>query len=386
MNNIYDDMVKNNLSEEDPRPLASDFGENATAAMGLFIDENLSFSQYMHLDGIPGISEGITSERNQKIVEARQNGEIPQDVWDHYTSWKPTGDKIDFEGLTDYMRSDLGRTDIMTYNDLFENLRDNLKSRRDYAQGVFENQTSLGAVGEMVGTMGGAALDPVNLAGGFALGARAFAGYSTLQRVGTAFGVGMATEAIIQPHVYAWKGAIDSEYSSKEALLNIIAAGGFNAAAEGVSLGIKAMIKKGFDMTGSGVASDTGTELPTSPGQRKAAADLESAEAGLSPLLRELDNAPLPEMDAAIHAGLVDDADIAINRGVRQPESVPNTSLDELPDADLDAAWNSIKTEKPDMIMDVDPQGNTIKASDVIDELDVQEKRLTGLLECLRGQ
>lgn len=288
------------------------------------------------------------------------------------------------------------------------------------------------------------------------MGARAFSGYSSLQKVGVALGIGMSTEAIIQPQVYQWKQAIGSEYSTGEALTNIIAAGGFNAAAEGVALGLKAMIAKGYNISTRGKDPREMTEQDyldlansMSPGRLKAFKDTEAAEAVLSPLIRELESVPSSSVradafaegeiwykgakdqyrimsvdetgklakarfimrdgslgddeftvhmdaekandwsrktelvDPVTHVNMVDEADIAANKFTLKPSDEP---VIEMEDSALDEAFNAMITDQPDFVMDVDSAGNTLKASDFVKQIDDQEKRLTGLLGCLRGQ
>ena len=375
---IYDDMVRENLSQEDPRASLTTFGENLQAGLGLFIDENLSVSQAIHYTGVPFVSEGLTGERNRMIIQAKQNGDIPEEVWDYYTAHKLHGYKVDFEGLSLYMQNALGRDDILTHTQLFDNLRDELKTRRDYAEGVFENQTGLGAAGELLGTMWGAALDPVNAAGVFAVGGRAYAGYSALQKVAVAGVTNMATEAVIQPSVYAWKQAIQSEYSTGDAVANIIAAGAMGSTVEGVAQGLKAMIVGGYKTAGAG-----STDIPT-PGQQSAVGDIEAARAGLDPLIREVEQAPHPNMDAKLHVNMVDEHDLSMNGRSRVPDEYDPVAMAEIDDSELDAAFDQMMRDNPDLAIDDGLSGQT-RVSDVIAKMNDGEARMAGLLECLRA-
>ena len=190
----------------------SEFFETLGAAFQLTVDEELSVSAMRNRE--------MFEERNQNVKSLINDGVIDRE---RYTD--PRG-RFDYDRLS----NDLESTDfsglVKSSAALREERNEMLRIRRERNEKVIERGSGFA---QFLGMGGGLLLDPVNLA---SVGGGLFL---TAARSGTVLGRAMyglkteaslaaASEAAIQPLVFAHKNDIDSPFSVGDALTNIAVA------------------------------------------------------------------------------------------------------------------------------------------------------------------
>jgi len=218
---MVEDQTRNNLTMDAVQPQAG-FYDAFQASVGLFIDENLSISDF--------INTGVQRERNDDIRSMIRSGDIPMEIAGAYISQTSRGPHYDWDGLVGYVNDKRGGN-LLTNQELDDNIRSTLKQRRDYSQRTLSRTTGTGLAGEFLGNFAGVAMDPVNVLSFLSVPYRAVRGLSVLNNALRAGGreaiVGMAAETAIQPFVIDWKAEIDAPYSAVEAIQTIGFTGGF---------------------------------------------------------------------------------------------------------------------------------------------------------------
>jgi hypothetical protein len=208
-------------------------GEVYEASIGLTIDEDLSISSKLNRESY--------RERKAIVKGLIESGEI--DGKDYVVSGNRGATPFSGGGASTFNYDALSEKypQVRKDNDLREERNATLKSRRDYANDVFER-------GPGWARIAGAAtvfpLDPVSIATmpiGYSVGAA-----KGLHAVGNAMLKVGATEMLvetgIQGFVYGHKQDIDSPYSYQEALTNIGTAAFGSALLAGTGMGIKEYI------------------------------------------------------------------------------------------------------------------------------------------------
>lgn len=206
------------------------FEETFDAAIGRFFDEDLSISAFFASRNAPsgmGFVGNLYEERNQKLREMRDSGEITPEVWDYYSSPERLfGNKdVYWDKLAKYVQKEHGRVDVETDKQLKSRVREELAKRREYAARVFARGD---IAGSLLGTIHAAVLDPINVATALATPiAAARSGkiiHSALKYGAYEAGLSAAAELPIQIQVRRFKEDIDSPYTGTEMLYNILAA------------------------------------------------------------------------------------------------------------------------------------------------------------------
>lgn len=368
------------------------FWINAQTALGQFIDEEMSISRY--------INNEPRRLRNEKLRRLRDDGEIPQPVWDAHSKKTRRGTEMDWTGLALYAQKQ-GHTDIMTDEDADKLMRSDLTYRRQYAQDVYASANALGVAGQFAGTLHGAALDPINIVGGSYVGLKATAvGAHLLTNVGRTFArgtiMGVGTEATIQPFVMDWKQHIGVEYTLEDALTNIAVAGLATGALSGVMQGGRNLFARvgarqpktnvtGIHMFGTEDWTYYGAKIKDFGPD----ADLARDALPVDYYMREIAQHP----DQAITVEQFQSDMIKWNRQVSEPDAPafkkdPLSEYDEVQTAE---AYDSLIKANPDvMVADVTyeagrPTSQVRKASDVMDELRTREETLKKAEGCFRG-
>lgn len=213
------------------------FGEVFDASLGQVIDEELSISSALNREGF--------ETRNRLIDEKVKAGEVDADKYKIKSGGRPgqaTSSRLDYGKIA----NDLQSPDIKTDEVLNEERNEWLKTKRDYANDVKESGSGLAS---FAGGLTGYMLDPINIATlGIAAPVTAGKALTTMGRAAlfarNAALVEGATELGIQAFVYSHKQAIDSPYTSADALANIGMAATGAAALGGVSGGLSAWLDR----------------------------------------------------------------------------------------------------------------------------------------------
>lgn len=212
------------------------FGEVFAAGVGQVFDEELSVSSMLNLQGI-----------NQRKVQVREHGNSGAFNIGEYTN--PLGD-VDYNRIS----ADFPELKIKNDKTLYEERATLLKSRREYAQDVFDRGNGMA---QFLGMATGYMLDPVNIAtmpiatvGTSAKGLTAVG--KAIQVAKNEAGLAVATELMIQPLVYQHKHDINSPFEFSDALVNIATAatgaGLIGASTGGISGYLKAVREKTVDL------------------------------------------------------------------------------------------------------------------------------------------
>lgn len=340
------------------------FVDNWQTALGQFIDEDLSVSKFIN-EGQPRF------ERNKSIIDMRNKGMFPKEMVDSRAS---------FNDLAKYAKINLG-TDIRTDEDIENDVRDELKQRRDYANDVYSRASTGGQIGRLTGTFHAAMLDPLTWPG-MTVGVGAAANASSAWRgIKTAAainaGVAVVEEAAIQPIVYDWKQKIDSPYTVTDALGNIAMAAGGAATIGGLAEGLSRTLKS---MKSINVPPEVKQAIEHLEREAKDAPDLDV-------------NADKYFDDIEAQAGKINEA---------KPHGGNDTNpFDELTDEALDAEYKVFdalpEEEIADPLADIDiptkynytvdglQVSETKPLRQMMEELDASEEKLLTLKACLGG-
>ncbi len=203
------------------------FSEAFTAGVGQVIDEELSISSMLNLEGF-----------NQRKNQVRELGNSGAFNISEYTS--PLGD-VDYNKII----KDFPDFNLKSDQVLFDERSELLKKRREYANDVFERGNGLA---QFLGMATAYMLDPINIATmPIATAGTTVKGLGALGRAITVgrneAGLAVATELMIQPFVYQHKHDINSPFEFKDALLNIVTAATGAAAIGSLTGGISGYLK-----------------------------------------------------------------------------------------------------------------------------------------------
>lgn len=218
--------VSQNLTQSSFVQEAS-FSETFAAGVGQVFDEDLSISSMLNMQGF-----------NQRKGQVKELGNSGAFNIDEYTS--AVGD-------VDYQRISKDFPDFKIKDDqtLFDERATLLKSRREYAQDVFDRGNGMA---QFLGMATAYMLDPINIATmPVATAGTAVKGLGALGRAITIgrneAGLAVAAELMIQPLVYQHKHDINSPFEFKDALINIVTAATGAAVIGGLTGGISGYIK-----------------------------------------------------------------------------------------------------------------------------------------------
>lgn len=324
MSRIRNEMNATATPYEEPAPV-SGFRENLEAGVGQMVDEELSISRLIH-------TYEPTQARNDKIREARDAGDISDDVWHKYSEdRKFEASPVDWEGLAISEGFD-------TIDDIQKRIdRETLTPRRKYRQEVFSRADTAGVAGQFVGMAAAGALDPI-MYPTYLLGpvgvSKSLSVLNTAGKVAAREAViGGASQAAVEPFIHAWKEDIGATYTVGDSIANIAMTAGASGVIGG-AIGAATHQRATVSQLKKKVAELRTRKWPehmTEPEQRQADATLRQQE-------EELADAP-PDMDAEEYMADVE-AEVerqAPTHEMQEPEPEPGNLKDvftDYPDAD----------------------------------------------------
>lgn len=380
--------VQANLAQEEIQPEAT-FYDSFQASLGLFIDENLSISEYLNKD--------VYRDRNEELRSMMADGTIPGDIASSFVTDTRRGTKIDYDALSIYANE---HTDgeFKSDKELDESIRETLAQRREYAESV----TSRGGVSSTLGTIAGGfaavALDPFNVAGMLATPYRAMKGIGILQNTLRAGGreaiIGATTEAAIQPIVMDWKAEIQSPYSPTEAIQNIGYAAAFGFVIGGTQGGIGAVRGRNYpvDVEQDFKVSDLEVELDNIIDTVEQNADLvdadpaaQSALSDLKELREELIDAD-PDVQASEHFSRIHKE---LEKQADDSPRYETIDFDEFDDARLDLELQELGDVEMPTRMEIDADGQSKfevdSITNIVAKADDEADKLATLRSCIVG-
>ena len=179
------------------------FVENFVQAAALTYREDMSISSM--------ITSRERNERSVQLYNLYKEGVISEQIYDSYFDHK-TG-QMDEGGLADYAINSLGRTEVLSEEDLKKAEREELTAMREEAQDVFDRSTFLGKAGRFLGPVLPLAVDPVTLPT-YLVGFGAVAKAAHIAKIAGRFALAEGTaEAVRQIPVTSWKEEIGVDYS-----------------------------------------------------------------------------------------------------------------------------------------------------------------------------
>lgn len=190
---------------------------------------------------------------------------------------------------------------VKTYDQLVSDASNKLAIEREKNMKVMQNASGLGQVGQFAGAMGGAVLDPINVATlGFGASVTMAKGLGTAVKLAElsakGFAINAATEALIQPSVYGFKKELGVEYSAEDAINNILIAGAGGAILAPIPMASK-ITYKGFKKNVDSVAFRV--KYAIDQGQIKGL-DAKASLKAVRSLQEALEANPFKEMDPTI--------------------------------------------------------------------------------------
>ena len=203
--------------------------------------------------------------RNKLLHDMVTNGELTYDeVQPFQGSDYQAYTVVDYAGLARYVRKTKDRPDIETDEEIWDRVREDVKMLETVESDVQARQDGLlGTAGEFMGAMGAYMTAPEMLPTyfvGIGTAGRAAGFLSKISKNAKIAAMEMGFESLMQDNVYKWRKDIHSEYSVKEALSNIVMAGGgaftIGMTTDAVGVLIKGIRKKHKVNTGVGRASD----------------------------------------------------------------------------------------------------------------------------------
>lgn len=222
------------VANEQAAPLlpASTFDENFAASVGEIFDEFMSFSPNLHKINV--------LERDRLVDNLINNGDIPDD---QLRQFKVMGGytKYDYDGLARWANENLQLEDALdTNNDLYEARNEDMALRRQYRADIFSRATGPQKAFNFATQFVMSGLDPVNVAAAaltpISVGSKAASrALFTASVAGRSAVAGVASQAALEPFIYSWQQETNGEYTWKNSLFNLAAAGVFSGAIGGTA-------------------------------------------------------------------------------------------------------------------------------------------------------
>ena len=233
------------------------FTDVAGAQIDTFMYEDLSNSRDRNLDAelwkevykVNGLAPEMFGPKS--VPQTNPNApKILQDAWNETAQGQDALRLSDWESMVEpnleALRERFPDANIRNRDEIDTDIASQAKAYRDEFEEVYSYADPYAG---FFGTLGGAAAasmaDPINIMT-LPLGAGRVAGASFIKGLGIvaarSFGIGVATEAALQPFVYDYKKEIESPYDLQDALFNMAAAG----IGEGLLNGLGHSIGRGF--------------------------------------------------------------------------------------------------------------------------------------------
>ena len=234
------------------------FTDVAGAQIDTFMYEDLSNSRERNLDSellkevykVSGLAPEMFGPKS--VPQTNPNApKILQDAWNNTAQGQDALRLSDWESMVEpnleALKERFPDANIRNRDEIDTDIASQAKAYRDEFEEVYSYADPYAG---FFGTLGGAAVasmaDPINMMT-LPLGSGKVAGASFIKGLGIVvarnFGIGLATEAALQPFVYDYKKEIESPYDLQDALFNMAAAGVGN----GLLNGLGHTIGKGFD-------------------------------------------------------------------------------------------------------------------------------------------
>ena len=202
------------------------FSETFDAAVGFAIDEGLSTSRML----------------NNEMYDVRR--QRAKEIFDSGVS---RGDFMDEQGRINYNDMAKKHEGIKPDWELHEEKKTLLAQRRNYYNDVMQRSDSVS--GNLLGSMAGFMMDPINIS--TMAVATPFAAAKGIGILGKALyagagaaAVNVATEALIQPFVLDYKLDLESPYGVEDAITNLAMAAGGGFVLGGMAGGISGWLRK----------------------------------------------------------------------------------------------------------------------------------------------
>ena len=358
---IIDDFIDSRLQRaEHPEPVGfmESFGDSFDVAIG----EDLSISKFLNRD--------LYADRNQYLSVLREKGDIPPQVWQAHSRDAPRGMApiVDWDGLSVWAQRNLN-ADTPTDKELQENIRGNLKIRRE----AMQRKLSAGGTGETAGALTGAlaagVMDPVNLlVTPLGVPVRTAQSMSATARIMQAAKIGavenLAAEALIQPLIYDYKYEIESPYTVGDAMAGMAAAAGLGATVNGVATGLAALIRGSRGMPALSIEREV----------------MEDA-------LREFAQSPQMDAHPSEHLGRMGEIESELNEGRPAYRGEIHDPVELEEDAQIDEMFNAVR-ERSAVIEETEVgeagqlHARARPAGEMVDELDDLDQRLQAAKDC----
>ena len=362
------------------------YSENFGNAIGIMVDEDLSISSRMDprrdianpfTNPIEFTKNLFASHRTRKIAQMQKlldSGKIkPEDKLAFTERKARSGNMTDWEGLAVKANEYLDADDkIETQADFEEIQKEELAHRRSIVEDSRSRSTGMGTLGSFAGSAtAGAGLEPIAVSAApltiTATGARELSRTMYALHVArNAALLNIGIQAPIEPFVHDWKEEIGAEYTWKDSVINLGAAGvlGGSVAGGGVAIGNMIGSAMGTRQAGFILSRDRDALFE---GFTKYGFDEDEARV-LSDEMYEVNNAPDPEANAE---------EFTVAREVRQ-EEMNKTDLpaDPEPDELFDATKATPIKEEVKLTDDgevIPTKGKVITKEDRMKALEAEE-------------
>jgi len=234
------------------------FTDVAGAQIDTFMYEDLSNSRERNLDAelwkevhkVNGLAPELFGPKS--VPQTHPNApKILQDAWNATAQGQDAVRLSDWEGMIEPNLEELRKrfpdANIRNRDEIDTDIASQAKAYRDEFEEVYSYADPYaGFFGTLGGGVAASMADPINIMT-LPLGAGRVAGASFIRTLGIVaarnFGIGVASEGLLQPFVYDYKQEINSPYELTDALFNMAAAG----IGEGLLNGLGHTIGRGFD-------------------------------------------------------------------------------------------------------------------------------------------
>jgi len=234
------------------------FTDVAGAQIDTFMYEDLSNSRERNLDAelwkevhkVNGLAPELFGPKTQPQTHPNAP-KILQDAWNETAQGQDAVRLSDWEGMVEPNLEELRKrfpdANIRNRDEIDTDIASQAKAYRDEFEEIYSYADPYaGFFGTLGGGVAASMADPINIMT-LPLGVSRQVGVSFIKGLGIVaaknFGIGVASETLLQPFVYNYKQDINSPYELTDALFNMAAAG----IGEGLLNGLGHAIGKGFE-------------------------------------------------------------------------------------------------------------------------------------------
>lgn len=375
------------------------FAEGWAANLATTLHSDMMISEF--------IMEAPVRERNRKLTDMINDGEIPEEVFRQF--WINRKNTVDWDALSQHIRNEGIDDTIELGSEIQAKIKNEIVFYEKKAAELNSRAGFAGKAGAFAGGMHMGMLDPINVAASFLVPAAGPAAtiLGTMTKQGlTGAAAGLATEVVIQPFVKGYKNQMGMKYTwgdaATNAALSTLMGGTISASAGGLAKAID-NIK---------VAKIKAREA----GEIDAFEALEAMEDIFTQLEVEAKNAPEPDLDPKVFDENVGNRGMEIEDGIDKtvnPEPIVKAEeVDDVVEAmremveDIKKQEEQIETkageepkvkgEEPDVEAEVFvedlPEHYTIvdeefgdTLMDAINDWDDLNKSIDAVIDCMKG-